>query len=185
MLLLASLGCVGVNLHGGSSAFLTAGLGGHTPGMDVAKTPQEMKSGFYTPIFSEPGAAVKAMPIFYGMVLANEFAGSTMMRVEGTIDGANATAYAARNGAGYKVAVFNKDESKALDVSVRMPGKARKATAWRLRAPALDSTAGVTLAGAEIRDGKWSAKRSEAVAVKNGVARIRVPAGSAVLVFLG
>lgn len=184
MLLLASLGCVGVNLHGGSSAFLTAGLGGHTPGMDVAKTPQEMKSGFYTPIFSEPGAAVKAMPIFYGMVLANEFAGSTMMRVEGKIDGVNATAYAARHETGYKIAVFNKDESKAVDVSLRMPGKAQGATAWRMQAPALDSTEGVTLAGAEIREGAWSAKRSEPVAVKNGVARIRVPAGSAVLVFL-
>ena len=34
MLLLASLGCVGVNLHGGTSDFLTAGLGGHTPGME-------------------------------------------------------------------------------------------------------------------------------------------------------
>ena len=75
MLQLASLGCAGVNLHGGRSAFLTAGLGDHTPGMEVAKTPQAMRSGFYTPIFSEPDAPVKAMPIFYGMMLANQFAG--------------------------------------------------------------------------------------------------------------
>ena len=78
MLELASLGCAGVNLHGGRSSFLTAGLGDHTPGMEVAKTPQAMRIGFYTPIFSEPGAPVKAMPIFYGMLLANQFAGGTM-----------------------------------------------------------------------------------------------------------
>ena len=77
MLQLASLGCAGVNLHGGRSAFLTAGLGDHTPGMEVAKTPQAMRSGFYTPIFSEPDVPVKAMPIFYGMLLANQFAGGS------------------------------------------------------------------------------------------------------------
>ena len=42
MLELASLGCAGVNLHGGKSEFLTAGLGGHTPGRDSAKKPQRV-----------------------------------------------------------------------------------------------------------------------------------------------
>jgi len=185
MLLLASLGCAGVNLHGGRSAFLTAGLGDHTPGMDVAKTPQAMRSGFYTPIFSEPDSPVKAMPIFYGMLLANQFAGGNLMQVDGKVEGANATAYAARFGARYKVAVFNKDELKAVDVSIRVPGKARRATAWRLRAPGLDATEGVTLAGAEIREGLWGPRDVEAVEVRGGAARIRVPASSAALVFVG
>jgi hypothetical protein len=193
MLQLASLGCAGVNLHGGRSAFLTAGLGDHTPGMDVVKTPQAMRSGFYTPIFSEPDAPVRAMPIFYGMLLANQFAGGTLMRVDGlrvdgTIEGANATAYAARSKSGFKVALFNKDELKGVDVSIRapgrMPGKVRTATAWRLQAPALDSTEGVTLAGAEIRGGEWSPRTAEPVAVRNGATRIRIPAASAALVFL-
>lgn len=189
MLELASLGCVGVNLHGGRSEFLTAGLGDHTPGMEVAKTPQAMKSGFYTPIFSEPGTPVKAMPIFYGMLLANQFAGGAMMQVDGlqtdgTIAGANATAYAARSGPGFKVAIFNKDEGKAVDVTMRVPGKVRTATAWRLQAPALDSTEGVTLAGAEIHAGEWSPREAEPVASRDGAARIRVPASSAALVMV-
>ncbi len=184
MLLLASLGCAGVNLHGGTSTYLTAGLGGHTPGMEVAKTPQAMKSGFYTPIFTEPGAQVKAMPIFYGMVLANQFAGATMLNVDGEMQGVNATAYAARHTFGYKVAIFNKDETKAVDVSLRMPEKVGSARAWRLEAPALDSTEGVMLAGAEIEVGAWTPKKIEAVAVKNGVPQIRVPASSAVLVLV-
>ena len=194
MLELASLGCAGVNLHGGSSAFLGAGLGDHAPGMEVAKTPQAMRIGFYTPIFSEPASPVKAMPIFYGMLLANQFAGGTMMRVDGgaAIDGANMTAYAARHKSGFKVALFNKDELKAVDVSIEVPGKlpegapgkVHKANAWRLQAPALDSTEGVTLAGAEIRAGEWSPKEIEPVAVRDGVARIRIPASSAALVFM-
>jgi hypothetical protein len=184
MLELASLGCVGVNLHGGRSAFLTAGLGDHTPGMDVAKTPQAMRSGFYTPIFSEPDGPVRAMPIFYGMLLANQFAGGTMMRVDGEIAGANVTAYAVRYESGFRVAIFNKDKASAVDVNVRAPGKMRTASVWRLQAPALDATEGVTLAGAEIREGKWSPERIEPVAMDNGVARIRIPASSAALVFM-
>jgi hypothetical protein len=188
MLDLASLGCAGVNLHGGRSAFLTAGLGDHTPGMEVAKTPQAMRIGFYTPIFSEPDSPVRAMPIFYGMLLANQFAGGAMMQVDGTIEGVNATAYAARQGSGLKIALFNKDERKAVDVSIRVPDKMRggahRASAWRLQAPALDATEGVTLAGAEIRAGQWKPEKNESIAVRNGVARIRIPASSAALVFV-
>ena len=185
MLLLASLGCVGVNLHGGTSDFLTAGLGGHTPGMDVAKTPQSMRSGFYTPIFTETGAAVRAMPIFYGMLLANQFAGCTMLQVLGKIQGVNATAYAARHSTGYKIALFNKDEQKAVEVSLRMPRKANKATAWRLQAPALDSTEGVTLAGAEIgAHAAWTPRVTESVSIRKGIPRIHIPPASAALVFV-
>jgi hypothetical protein len=185
MLLLASLGCAGVNLHGGRSSFLTAGLGDHTPGMEVAKTPQVMRSGFYTPIFSEPDSPVKAMPIFYGMMLANQFAGGAMLRVEGKVEGANATAYAARQKSGFKVAIFNKDESRAVELSIHAPRRVRTATAWRLQAPTLDSTEGVTLAGAEIQaHAQWNPRVAEPLEVRNGIPHIRVPAASAALLFL-
>jgi hypothetical protein len=144
-----------------------------------------MTSGFYTPIFTEPGATIKAMPIFYGMMLANQLAGGTMMQVEGKIEGANATAYAARHDSGYKIAIFNKDETNAVDVSLQLPKRAHKATAWRLQAPALDSTENVTLAGAEIGpQAVWSPRVIEPVAVKNGVPHIRIPAASAALILV-
>jgi hypothetical protein len=185
MLLLASLGCAGVNLHGGRSGFLSAGLGDHTPGMEVAKTPQAMRSGFYTPIFSEPESPVKAMPIFYGMLLANQFAGGAMLQVDGKIEGANATAYAARQKSGFKVAIFNKDESQAVELSIHAPHRVHSATAWRMQAPALDSTDGVTLAGAEIQAyAQWSPRAAEPLKISNGTPRIRVPAASAALLFL-
>jgi len=185
MLQLASLGCEGVNLHGGVSAFLTAGLGDHTPGIEVAKAPQKVRSGFYTPISSEPGSAVRAMPVFYGMLLANQFAGGIPLDVKGLPESVNATAYAARDGQGCKVAIFNKDERQGLDLSIHSPGKVGAGTAWRLEAPGLDSTLGVTLAGAPIADdGVWSPRVVERIAAKGGMARIQVPASSAVLLFL-
>lgn len=185
MLQLASLGCAGVNLHGGSGAFLSAGLGDHTPGLDVAKTPQTMRAGFYTPIATEPGRAIEAMPIFYGMLLANQFAGSKFLRTSANMQSVNATAYAAKQNKSAIVAIFNKDSIQSVDVSIRASGTVKSARAWRLEAPALDSTDGVTLAGAPILShAQWHAKVSEPVAVNNAIARIRVRAGSAALVFL-
>lgn len=191
MLLLASLGCAGVNLHGGSSAFLTASLGDHTPGMDVAKTPQKVKGGFYTPISTEPGSPDRAAPIFYGMLLANQLAGGMPLQVEGLPTGVNATAYSVQSDHGFKVAIFNKDEHQALDLILRVPlnlrppGKVRRATAWRLAAPALDSTQGVTLAGASIGEhAAWRPMQAESLPFQSETAQIRVPAASAALVFL-
>jgi len=184
MLLLASLGCAGVNLHGGDSRFLTAGPGGHTPGLEVAKQPQSMPSGFYTPIASEVGAPVHAMPVYCGMMLANAFAGTTLMQTE-LRSTANATGYAARARNGYRVAIFNKDESRGLALSFRVPQKMKKVTAWRLLAPALDSIEGVTLAGAAVEPhGVWAPKTVEAIMVQDGVASLQVPAASAALLFL-
>ena len=185
MLGLASFGCAGVNLHGGSSAFLSAGLGDHTPGMDVAKTPQKKRSGFYSPISTEPGTPVKAQPVFYGMMMANQLAGGTPLRVDGMPAGVNATAYGASEGRRWKLAIFNKDAQQGLDLAIRGPHGMRAATAWRLEAPALDSTDAVKLAGAEIGEhAAWSPRIVETIKVSHGIARIRVPAASAALVFL-
>jgi hypothetical protein len=104
--------------------------------------------------------------------------------VDGKIEGANVTAYAARQKSGFKVAIFNKDESQAVELSIHTPHRVQSATAWRLQAPALDSTDGVTLAGAEIQEGQWSPHAAEPLEVSNGTPRIRVPAASAALLFM-
>lgn len=183
MLKLASLGCVGVNLHGGDSRFLSAGLGDHTPGLDASHQPQSMRSGFYTPIATEQGEPIHAMPIYYGMMLAEQFAGATLVESD-LKTSANATAYAAAAGEGYRIAVFNKDENQSIELKVSAPHSIRRATAWRLRAPALDSTVGVTLAGSSIEPhAQWKAKDSERPVVEAEHTQVSIPAGSAVLLF--
>jgi hypothetical protein len=108
-----------------------------------------------------------------------------MLQVLGKIQGVNATAYAARHSTGYKIALFNKDEQKAVEVSLRMPRKANKATAWRLQAPALDATEGVTLAGAAIgAHAAWTPRVTESVSIRKGIPRIHIPPASAALVFV-
>lgn len=185
MLQLASCGCAGVNLHGGRSAFLTAGLGGHTPGLEVAKSPQEVQSGFYTPIRSEPGKPSRAMPIFYGMMLANQFAGATMMQVDGDLGGVNLSAFAARAQGHVKIALFNKDEHTPVRLAIRGDVSAHSVAVWRLQAPDLASTSGITLGGAQIEPGAhWNAKQVETNDLRSGTPYLQLPAASAAILFL-
>jgi hypothetical protein len=81
MLTLATNGCAGVNLHGGSRSALCASLGNHMPGenLDAAKK-SDSKGGYYTPIAGELVNGFSARPIFYGMLLANQFAGAQARR---------------------------------------------------------------------------------------------------------
>ncbi len=185
MLELASVGCAGVNFHGGTQDKLTASLGDHTPGFDSAKAPQTMRGGFYTPIRSEPGQPAKAMPIFHGILLANQLSGGTLLDADLKATGVNATAFATEHEGQMRVALFNKDAARALDLAVRAPGRVKSAKAWRLEGPALDATEGITLAGAAVGSGaQWSPKTVEQLATHGDSARIHLPAGSAALLFL-
>ena len=185
MLELASLGASGVNFHGGGGNLLSASLGDHTPGMDVAKKPQTMRAGYYTPIRVEPGTPVKAMPIFYGMLMANQLAGGVLLDANLSANSVNASAYAAREKNMLKVAIFNKDAAQSLDLAIQAPQRIRSASAWRLVAPSLDATESVTLAGAEVdAQAHWSPHTTERLQAHGSSARIHVPPASGALALL-
>ena len=185
MLELASHGCVGVNLHGGSAAFLTAGLGGHTPGADSAKKPQKVRSGYYTPIRLEPGIETRAIPVFYGIKFAGDMARGQLMRVRCDLGGVNAKVYAGRVEQRIWVAVINKDESRAVELRLAAPPGMKAAHISRMEGPRLDATEGVTLAGAEIGPhAEWLPRPAETLAITDGKTPIRVPAASAAQITL-
>lgn len=157
MLQLMQAGFVGINFHGGGE-------------------------GHYTPIASRGRADFSARPVYYGMLLAGQFAGAELVRCTLNANGMNATAYAATTSSEVRAAVFNKDAQQAIQVEIRSRGDARL---WRLSGPSLDSKTGVTLAGAAVKsDGSWSPAHEERVRSKHGSVRLEVPAASAVLVFL-
>jgi hypothetical protein len=121
LLALAQGGHAGVNMHGGGN-------------------------GFYSPIVGDAQSGFVRRPIFYGMQLAQQFCGSTLLHTE-TTSSANATAYAARTGQGLHLALVNKS---AAPVAFSLEGKLlrnRKLQAgWKLSAPSLSSQTDVTLA---------------------------------------
>jgi hypothetical protein len=82
------------------------------------------------------------------------------------------------------VAVFNKEEKQAVSLTIEGQKSLHKSSAWRLQAPALDATTGVTFGGAVVSpDAGWQ-PRAEALGVRNGRTVIHPLAASAALVLL-
>ncbi|MGH9378928.1 MAG: hypothetical protein ACRD1I_09015, partial [Terriglobia bacterium] len=115
MLFLAQSGYAGVNFHGGGN-------------------------GIYTPIAGGIETGFSARPIYYGLLLGQEFAVATMVETRVDAKAANVTAYATKTSSGLRVAIFNKDERQAVHATLSMGTPARKATLWRLTAPSVEST---------------------------------------------
>lgn len=160
MLFLAQSGYAGVNFHGGGN-------------------------GIYTPIAGDIEAGFSARPIYYGLLLAEEFAGATMVETRVDAKDVNVNAYAAKTRSGIRVAIINKDLRQAIHATLRPGTKARKATLWRLTAPSLESKTGVRLAGAEVSsEGAWAAEQQESLKATRGQYTIDLPATSAAIVFL-
>jgi hypothetical protein len=195
MLMMATAGCAGVNMHGGSREFLRASLGDHMPGEQVAggvtdhsgaADARVAKGGYYTPIAGELGVGFTARPIFYGMLLANQFAGASTHYVTlKDTNGVNVTAYAGEKDGQLRLAIFNKDDARDLNLKMRIPAKYKDAKVWRLIGPALDATSGVTLAGDEVStSGTWSPAKTETRQIATDGVMLEMPRASAALVML-
>jgi hypothetical protein len=188
MLDMAARGCKGINFHGGSGAEIAGSLGDKLPGAQSAADLEVARLGtFYSPFAGNRTEGFSARPIFYGMMLVEQFAGTTL--VANTFDalGANATAYSAKAGNNLRIALFNKDAGRDLDVRIDLAGpKVRRATAWRLTGPALDATKGIMLAGAEVGQGNaaWRPRRTQAVHVRAATLAVSLPRASALLLFV-
>jgi len=174
-----------VNLHGGSRNILRAALGNHLPGELVANENSDTKGGYYTPIAGEVEYGFKARPLFYGMMLANQFAGTEMKDVSLTASEINVTAYAGKVKKEWRIAIFNKDLSKDLDLTVDLPVDCKRVNVWRLQGPNIDATKNVSLANAVIgSDLSWIPGNEEKCNVKNNQCHVTVPKSSAALLFL-
>jgi hypothetical protein len=159
---MASLGCVGVNLHGGAN-------------------------GFYSPIVGSIASGFVVRPEYYGLMLAQQFAGYTLHRTTIEAQGTNLTVYAA-GGGGERglIAIFNKD---VRDVEVTLTEAAygfKRAAVARLAGPAIDSKTGVTFEGAAVgSDGQFYPRAGERLRPHNDRLSVRVQGYSAALIRLG
>lgn len=181
---LAEHGAAGVNFHGG------------------------LACRGYTPICIEDGHFI-AQPLYYGMLLfhfAMQGRPERLVPVEVRAPG-NLVAHAVLNGGGpLRVVLINKDLQKAMTVEISdaqhyprawfppyspeappMPGRGgfHHGSAFRLMAPALDSTSGITLAGAAVNAyGSWSGMPGEKLEKHGKLFRMELPPASAALVLL-
>jgi hypothetical protein len=116
MLDFASLGCAGVNLHGGGN-------------------------GFYTPIAGSIAAGFERRPEYFGMEIIKHFAGATLTRSTLDCEDNRVRAYAARKSRSELMIIINKsDQPAAIRTTLRHAHKQ-----WSLTGPAIDAKQNVTL----------------------------------------
>jgi len=154
---MAALGCIGVNLHGGAN-------------------------GYYSPIVGSPITGFEAQAEYYGLMLAQSFAGSTLHKATLDAQGANVTAYAASaEHGGVLIAIFNKDARDA-EVNIDAGAGWKQAVVERLEAPAVDSKTGVTFDSAAVgSDGQFRPSAGKALSAHAGKLSVRVAGYSAAL----
>ena len=186
LLTLASLGCAGINLHGGDSRYLSAGLGDHNPGLEVAgNDKRSAPNGFYTPIATEQGQVAEARPVYYGMLLAQEFAGATMLALEAAQSQPEMLqAYAAEKNGKAMIALVNKSSFGDRNIVITADKPFHRAALSRLTGTGLDATRGIEFGGAVVGSGGTWSPQSEPLLVRNGVLHVAVPAASAALIYL-
>jgi hypothetical protein len=186
MLTLAGYGTAGVNLHGGGSKQLRLALGDHLPGEQL--TPDgataAAQGGFYTPIAGSRESGFSARPVYYGMKLAGLFAGGRMRPVTLDSPPMQAMAWAAEMPDGQtRVIVLNKDPQQELNLDIVSRSTARL---WRLQAPELTSTTGISLAGAAIEpEHPWKPRHAEHLPDADGRVQVTVPGASGAVLFFG
>jgi hypothetical protein len=137
----------------------------------------------YSPIVHDSAGVCSTRPDYYGM-LAFAMAGhGSIIKADVPKADINLTAFASKNDDGaICLTVINKDMTQDATIECAPPIAGGKAEAFRLIGPSIDSTTGVIFAGASVaEDGNWTAGAPEVVELSNGVARLTVPHGSAVV----
>ena len=142
--------------------------------------------GWYTPIAGTREKGFAARPIYYGMLLFQQAGPGQLLEssLGSNQDVPLLTAYSLRSDEGeIKTVIFNKHQDRNIHITIDPGEKAAGATALRLTAPAIDSTADVTLGNSAVETkGQWQASKQEAVPLAQNLVTLELRASSAVLV---
>ena len=162
MLQVAQAGYIGVNLHGGGI-------------------------GLYTPIAGSLKEGFMARPVYYGMLLAGRFAGSTLVSTSlSTLSSTqNVTGFAASSGHDWKLALFNKAPDPVSISISGFPHAKAKADVTLMHGLAIDAKEGVTFGGSVVGpDGSFSPKPQLTVKLQSGEGSLALPAYTAAYIEL-
>lgn len=160
MLQVAQAGYIGVNLHGGGN-------------------------GLYTPIAGDTPQGFTARPVYYGMMLAQNFAGSTMVeaKLSQQTGQQNVTAFAAKDESHrWKLALFNK-AAAPVNIGISGISGSRRARVLLLEGPSISSHEGVTFGGSAVSgDGSYHPRAQMNLHFAHGGSTLNLPAYTAAYV---
>ena len=162
MLQVAQAGYIGVNLHGGGV-------------------------GLYTPIAGSLEEGFMARPVYYGMLLAEHFAGSTFSSSSLSAQSGtqNVTGFAASKGRDWKLALFNKAPDQVSISISGLPHAKAKADVTLMHGLAIDAKEGVTFGASSVgQDGSFSPKPQLTLTLQRGEGSLALPAYTAAYIEL-
>jgi hypothetical protein len=165
MFTLAASGCAGVNMETGVNQ------------LDFISS--------YSPIGDDEHGQYSAKPEYYGMLAFSLAGKGQLLKTETGQGSAGVKAYATQPDEGAMTLTLINKSAAASAVTVRIDGRvpAKRASAIRLLAPAIDAKTGIALGGADVSpSGAWSPAKLEILPVANGQLRIELPAASAAIV---
>lgn len=147
--------------------------------------------GSFTPnnysaiVFEKKTRRYVPAPLYYGLLFFSRAAQGQLIDVTTKSD-ANFIVRGTVDKAGkLRLVLLNKDLNKTVNVHLPLGDKFSQAHAWRLVAPSVSATSGVTFAGAEVdATGNWAPKTIETIPVADHQVNLSVSATSAVLLIL-
>lgn len=177
MLALATRGVSGIQFHGGTLLSVEASLGhaADTASSGKLAARRNAVTSRYSAIAGDVTLGFQPRPLYHGMQFAQRFAGAHMLPAQLHADGVNLTAYAARRDREVLVALINKDAARDVDVSLRGLQACAAGQLMRLTAPALNNRHDAVFGSA--------GGGLQTVPDAEGACSVRVPRGSAALVF--
>lgn len=188
MLGCAQAGLHSFNFHGGPLQALEASLSRRAAAAPLGADRLariDAISGRYTPIAGDEHAGFYARPLYYGMLLAQQFAGAQFVGGDLAARGVNLSAYAALRDGKPLLALFNKDLDRSAQVAITLDVPATRARVWRLSAPAVTDVHHASLAGAQVAaDGTWTPRTEETQRLTPSGLSLALPKTSAALVWL-
>lgn len=140
----------------------------------------------YSPIAVTSDGKCTAKAVYYAM-LAFKYgaAGGAIIPVKIDDRNSNYNVYASSISDGYTMTIINKEQKKDISLIVNLNKPVKSINVMRLAAPAVDSTTGITFAGATVQsDGSFSPESHEESQTGKNSFVIKVPAASAAVVVI-
>jgi hypothetical protein len=140
----------------------------------------------YSPIAVMPDGQCTAKAVYYAM-LAFKYGAEGGIIIPVSVDNKDLdyNAYACSTNGGYIMTIINKEQKKDLTLTINAGKTVNSINIMRLTAPAVNSTAGITFAGAAVQsDGSFSPAVREEYQIGKSSFVIKVPAASAAVIVI-
>ncbi|WP_259070380.1 glycosyl hydrolase family 79 C-terminal domain-containing protein [Mucilaginibacter sp. X4EP1] len=140
----------------------------------------------YSPITVASNGQCTTNAVYYAMLAFKYGAsGGTIIPVNIVNNNSNYNVYACSTNGGYTITIINKEQTKDISLIVNAGKTVTSINVMSLTAPAVDSTTGITFAGATVQsDGSFSPAHQDESKIGKSSFGIKVPAASAVVIVI-